>query len=478
MLSSPQRSLRILALLCAVQFVAMFDVSAVSVALPSVQRDLGLGNGSVQWVLSAYALTFAGFLLLGGRAADLLGRGRVLAAGLVLVAAGSLAAALASRGDVLIGARALQGVGTAIAIPAALSLLTTTFGEGRERNRALGVWGAVSGLGSAAGMVAGGLVADVLGWQWLFLAEVPLSLALVAAVPLVLPRRDPREARGFDVTGAVLATAGLSLTVLAITSATSTWRSPLTTGGLLLGSVMALAGFVLVELRARDPLVSFSIFRVGTVGAANLIGLVHGMLPVATFLLLTLYLQDVLGYSGLQTGLAFLAVASTSVVWSPVASHLVTRLGAKAVLVTGRILLVLGLFSFTRLPLEGAYLRDVLPGLLIVGVGLPLSYVSISAAALAGLGSRHAGLGSALVSTSQQIGGALGIAILSAVAAMQTRSAGRGGEALAPALLSGYRAAFWVGTAIAVVGLLTSILLLRDEERCTAPDCGAAPASA
>ena len=460
--------------------MTVLDVAVVNVALPSIQADLRMSPESLQWVLSAYALTFAGFLLLGGRAADLFGRRRMFVAGLLVFAAASLAAGLGWSAPSLVGARALQGIGAAMLAPAALAILMTTFAEGRDRNVALGVWGSVGGVGAAAGVLLGGVLTDVLGWKSIFLINLPVAAAVLAATPLVLRGGRPSSARAFDLLGAVLGTAGLSTTVLAIAKAESLGWTSGAAAGLFAAAAALLAAFAAVEVRADDPLLPLSVLRSSTSGTANLVAVLHGMGPFATFLLLTLYMQQVLGFSALQTGAAFAAVAGSSIFWSSIASRLVTRVGVKPVLVTGRILLVVALLSFTQVPVEGSYLRDILPGLLIIGIGMPFSYVSISVAALAGVEARDAGIGAALVSTSQQIGAALGIAILSSVAATQTSSAARSGESLAPALVSGYHAGFWVGAVIAAVGLVAAVWLIGDErpEREQCVDCGPLAAAA
>jgi EmrB/QacA subfamily drug resistance transporter len=440
--------------------MTVLDVAIVNVALPAMQDDLDLAQGSLQWVVSAYALTYAGFLLLGGRAADVLGRRRMLVAGIALFAVGSLAAGLAWDGGTLIGARALQGLGAAVLSPAALALLTTTFPEQRERNLALGVWGAVGGIGAAAGVLLGGLFTDLVGWEWIFFVNLPVAAAAALLAPSLLDEHRAQRPGGFDLAGAALVTAGLTLAVLAITKAESGGFAAPGTVGLLAVAAAVLAAFVAVERRVAGPLLSFAVLR--RTGGPNVVGLLHGMGPFATFLVLTLYMQEVLGYSAMKTGVAYLAVAGTSAVTANVASRLVTAIGVRPVLVAGRILIAVALVSFTRIPLHGAYARDLLPGLVLLGVGMPLAYVSISIAALSRLEQHDAGVGSALVSTAQQIGGALGIAILSAVATGRTHTAELDGEAHVPALLGGLHAALWVGVAIAVVGVVASLVLVRD----------------
>jgi EmrB/QacA subfamily drug resistance transporter len=478
MASNPDRRWWALALLSVVQFMVVLDIAIVNVALPSIKIDLGFSQENLQWVISAYALTFGGFLLLGGRAADLLGRRRVFLAGLALFAVGSLVAGLAWDETSLIGARALQGLGAAVISPAALSILMTTFREGRERNIALGVWGAVGGFGGAAGVLLGGIFTDLLSWEWIFFINIPVAVGAAALTPVLLAESRDAYAKGFDAAGAVLVTSGLSLTVLAITKANDYGWTSGRTLGLFAAAAALLAAFVAVELRTKNPLMSFSIFRIKTVSGANVAGFILGTALFSMFLILTLYMQQVLGYSALKTGIAYLAVAGTSIVWAAVASQLVTKVGVKPVLVTGMSLLTVGLFWFTQVSVDGSYVTDLLPGFLIVGAGMPFSFVSISIAALAGIEAKDAGLGSGLITTSQQIGGALGIAILSSVAVAHTESAARSGDALPSALVTGFHAAFWVGTVVASLGVLASLVLIRRDELAVAPGAEPVPVAA
>jgi EmrB/QacA subfamily drug resistance transporter len=449
--------------------MVVLDIAIVNVALPSIQVDLGFSQENLQWVISAYALVFGGFLLLGGRAADLLGRRRMFLSGLAVFTAGSLLAGLAWSEASLIGARSLQGLGAAIISPAALSILMTTFSEGRERNVALGVWGAVGGFGAAAGVLLGGVFTDLLSWEWIFFINIPVGLAAIALAPVLLGESRDRRASSFDAAGAVLVTAGLSTAVFAITQANDYGWSSGKTIGLFVGAVALLVGFLLAETRAKDPLMSFSIFRIKTVSGANVAGFILGTALFSMFLMLTLYMQQVLGYSAMKTGVAYLAVAGTSIVWATVASQLVTRIGVKPVLVTGMSLLTIGLLYFTQVSVGGSYLADLLPGFLLTAMGMAFSFVSISIAALAGVESRDAGLASGLINTSQQIGGALGIAILSSVAVAHTSSAARAGDPVPVALTAGFHAAFWVGAAVSAAGVLASIILIRKDELAGAP---------
>jgi EmrB/QacA subfamily drug resistance transporter len=458
-----------LALLSVVQFMLVLDIAIVNVALPSIQVDLGFSQENLQWVISAYALVFGGFLLLGGRAADILGRRRMFISGLVVFTSASLLAALAWSETSLIGARAIQGLGAAIIAPAALSILMTTFAEGKERNIALGVWGAVGGFGAAAGVLLGGVFTDLLSWEWIFFLNIPVGISGLALAAVLLGGVRDAGARSFDALGAVLVTGGLSTAVYGITQANDWGWSSGTTIGVFAAAVALLAAFVVRETRAQDPLMSFSIFRIKTVAGANIAGFILGTALFSMFLMLTLYMQQVLGYSPLKTGVAYIAVAGGSIVWAMVAQMLVTRVGVKPVLVTGMSLLTIGMLYFTQVSVEGSYLGDLLPGFLVIAVGMAFSFVSISIAALAGIPAKQAGIASGLINTSQQIGGALGIAVLSSVAVAHTTSATKAGDAVPQALTSGFQAAFWVGAGVAAVGVVAALALIRRDELAAAP---------
>ncbi|MGN6797359.1 MAG: MFS transporter [Gaiellaceae bacterium] len=453
-----------LALLSVVQFMVVLDIAIVNVALPSIQVDLGFSQENLQWVISAYALTFGGFLLLGGRVADLVGRRRVFLVGLLVFTAGSVFAGLAWDDVSLIGARAVQGLGAAVISPAALSILTTTFSEGRDRNIALGVWGAVGGFGAAAGVLLGGVFTESLSWEWIFFVNAPVAVASMAFTPLLLGESRGVSAKRFDVLGAVLVTSGLATAVFAITQANTYGWSSAKTFALFAAAVAILTAFVAVEVRSDDPLMSFSIFRIKTVAGANAAGFILSTATMAMFLMLTLYMQQVLGFSPIQTGVAYLAVAISVIVWSAVASSLVTKVGVKPVLVTGMAIVTVGLLYFTQVSADGSYVGDLLPGFLVIALGMGFSFVPISIAALAGVEAKDAGLASGLINTSQQIGSALGIAVLSAIAVAQTSDATRAGERQAEALTTGFHAAFWAGAAVAAAGVVASLLLVRKDE--------------
>jgi EmrB/QacA subfamily drug resistance transporter len=470
MMASVERKWLALALLSVVQFMVVLDIAIVNVALPSIQVDLGFSQENLQWVISAYALVFGGFLLLGGRAADLLGRRRIFLAGIVVFTVASLLAGLAWSEASLIGARALQGLGAAIITPAALSILSTTFAEGRERNVALGVWGAVGGFGAAAGVLLGGILTDALSWEWIFFVNVPVGVAAFALTPILLAESRDARVKAFDAPGAVLVTGGLSLLVYAITQAGQEgWLAAET----LVTSAAALAllvGFVAWECRHPEPLMRFGILQTRTVSGANVAGFIMGTAMFSMFLMLTLYMQQVLGYSAMKTGVAYLAVAGTAIVWSAVAAQLVTRVGVKPVLVAGMATLTAGLVYFTQVSVGGSYLGDLLPGFLLIAVGIGFSFVPISIAALAGVQDAEAGLASGLINTSQQIGGALGIAALSTIATSQTESAVAAGSALPVALVDGFTAAFVAGVIIAGLGVVAALTLIRRDELEQAPE--------
>ena len=464
MVTSERRKWLALALLSAVQFMVVLDIAIVNVALPSIKIDLGFSQDNLQWVISAYALTFGGFLLLGGRAADLLGRRRLFFVGLVVFTLASLLAGFAWSEASLITARTVQGLGAAIITPSALSILSTTFVEGRERNIALGVWGAVGGFGAAAGVLLGGILTETLGWEWIFFLNVPVGAIAFVLTPTLLAESRDAHVKSFDAAGAVLVTGGLSSLVYAITQAgQSGWLGGRTIGFFVLAAAL-LVGFAAWEQRHPEPLMRFGILRIRTVTGANVAGFILGTATFSMFLMLTLYMQQVLGYSAMQTGVAYLAVAGTAILWSAVAAQLVTRVGVKPVLVVGMIALTGGVLYFTQVSVGGSYVSDLLPGFLLVGLGLGFSFVPISIAALAGVQPAEAGLASGLINTSQQIGGALGIAALSTIATSRTDHAVASGTALPDALVHGFTAAFFTGVGLAAVGIVAALTLIRRDE--------------
>jgi EmrB/QacA subfamily drug resistance transporter len=470
MVATQRRKWLALALLSAVQFMVVLDIAVVNVALPSIKVDLGFSEQNLQWVISAYALVFGGFLLLGGRAADVLGRRRLFLAGLVVFTLASLTAGLAWSEASLIAARAFQGLGAAIISPAALSMVSTTFTEGRERNIALGVWGAVGGFGAAAGVLLGGVFTELLSWSWIFFVNVPVGALAFGLAPLLLRESRDAQVRRFDVPGAVFVTGGLSSLVYAITQAGSHgWTAGRTLGTFAAAAVL-LAAFVAWERRHAEPLMRLGIFRIRTVAGANVSGFILGTALFSMFLMLTLYMQQVLGYSPLQAGVAYLAVAGTAIVTSTIAAQLVTRVGVKPVLVVGMTALTGGLVYFTQIPVHGSYAANLLPGFLLVAVGIGFSFVPISIAALAGVEAREAGLASGLINTSQQIGGALGIAALSTIATSRTSNALAAGSPLHTALVHGFTGAFVAGVGIAAVGIAVALTLIRRAELESKPE--------
>jgi EmrB/QacA subfamily drug resistance transporter len=470
MVASERRKWLALALLSAVQFMVVLDIAIVNVALPSIKVDLGFSQQNLQWVISAYALVFGGFLLLGGRAADLLGRRRLFLVGVVVFTLASLLAGLAWSEASLIGARAFQGLGAAIISPAALSILSTTFTEGRERNVALGVWGAVGGFGAAAGVLLGGVLTEALSWPWIFFVNVPIGALAFVLAPRLLGESRDASVKTFDLPGAVLVTAGLSSLVYAITQGGNQGWTSGRTLGFMGGSLVLLAAFAWWEQRHAEPLMRFGILRTKTVAGANVAGFIMGTAMFSMFLMLTLYMQQVLGYSPMKTGVAYLAVAGTAILWSAVAAQLVTRVGVKPILVIGMTALTAGLLYFTQVSVHGSYLGDLLPGFLLTGLGIGFAFVPISIAALAGVRASEAGLASGLFNTSQQIGGALGIAALSTIATSHTGSAIAAGTAVPSALVDGFTAAFIAGAGIAAVGIVAALTLIRRDELEQAPE--------
>ncbi len=453
-----------LALLCVVQFMVVLDIAIVNVALPSIQADLKFSEENLQWVISAYSLVFGGFLLLGGRLADILGRRGVFMAGLVVFSVGSLLCGLAWSDTSLIASRALQGLGAATITPSALSILTTTFHEGRDRNIALGAWGAVGGFGAAAGVLMGGILTDLLSWEWIFFVNVPVGVAALALSPVLLTESRDAHGQSHDVPGAVLITSSLVLLVLGITQGRQwEWLSAKTLG-VFAASLVLFVAFVLWERRQSEPLVPFSIFRLQTLTAANVAGFIMGTAMFSMFLMLTLYMQQVLGMSALKTGLGYLAVAGTAVIWANVAAQVVNRIGVKPALIFGMSMLTLGLLLFTQVSVDGSYWADLFPGFLVLGVAIPFAFVPITIAALAGTKPQEAGLASGLINTSQQIGGAVGIALLSTIAFSTSDDKIASGAAVPVALTDGFVNAFWAGAVIAFAGVLVSIFMVRGRD--------------
>jgi EmrB/QacA subfamily drug resistance transporter len=450
-----------LALVCVAFFMTVLDVSIVNVALPSIKRSLDVSDATLQWVLVAYAITFGGFLLLGGRAADLLGRRRMFMIGLGLFTAASLACGLAGSIAVLIAARVAQGLGAAIVSPATLSIITTTFEEGAERNKALGIWGAMGGSGAAAGVLFGGILTKYAGWEWIFFVNVPVGAAVLLLARLVVRESRIPGLRGFDAAGAATVTTSLALLVYAISKAPDVGWGSARTIGLLCAAAVLFAAFVAIELRVAAPMVPFRIFRVRTVTGANVVGLLLGAVVFSNFFLLTLYVQQVLGYSALKTGLTFLATAGTVIPVAGASQALVTRVGVRPVMAVGLALITGGMVWYTQIPVHGSFAADLLPGYLLVGVGMAFAFIPVSIAALAGVEAHEAGLASGLINTAQQIGGALGVAIASTVAFTHMKTLLAQHHAPLSAQTSGFALGFWVLAAFGAAAVLLALLLVR-----------------
>jgi EmrB/QacA subfamily drug resistance transporter len=458
-----------LALVCVAMFMTVLDVSIVNVALPSIKTALNVAENDLQWVITAYTIAFGGLLLLGGRAADLLGRRRMFMIGIALFSIASLICGLANSIGVLIAARALQGIGGAIISPATLSIITTTFDEGSERNKALGIWGAMAGSGAAAGVLLGGILTKYAGWEWIFFVNVP-----VGALVLLLTRAVVRESRapgmrGFDAGGAVTITASLALLVYGISHAPSVGWGSGETIAFLVAAAALLVAFVVIELRQAAPMFPFSIFRTKTVLGANVAGFLLGAVVFSNFFLLTLYVQQVLHYSALKAGLTFLATAGTVIPFAGLSQALVTRFGPRPVMAVGLALITGAMLWYTQIPVDGKFVPDLLPGYLMMGVGMAFSFIPMSIAALAGVQPHEAGLASGLINTSQQVGGALGVAIASTVAFTHMKTLLASGHEAASAQVSGFSLGFWVIGAFAAVAVVATLALVRDQEVVTEP---------
>jgi EmrB/QacA subfamily drug resistance transporter len=454
-----------LILLCAAQFVVVLDASIVNVALPTIGRGLHFSEQNLPWVVNAYVIAFGGFLLLGGRAADLLGRRRVFMAGLLVVATSSLTAGFAATQGELIAARAAQGLGAAIISPAALSIVTTLFRDGAERNKALGAWGAVAGSAGAAGVLLGGVLTEGLGWQWVLWVNVPVSLVALALTPGLIPEsRSESAKRHFDAAGALSITAGLSLLAYALLDAASAGWGSARTIALISLSFALIAVFVTVELRSAAPLVPFRIFRLRTLTGANVVGILLGASLFSMFFFISLYMQQVRGYSAIQAGLSYLPLAVTIVVAAGLGGQLVTRFGFKPILASGLLFVALGLVWFSRVTAGGSFISDILGPSLLAALGLGFGFVTSTIAAVSGVDEREQGLASGLINTSQQIGGALGLAVLSTIATTRTDHLLASGSPLRDALTHGFQAAFLGGTLIAALGVAATLILIRTRD--------------
>jgi EmrB/QacA subfamily drug resistance transporter len=459
------RRWKALAVLGVAYLMVVLDISIVNVALPSIQSDLGFTTEDLQWVVSGYALTFGGFLLLGGRAGDLLGRRTVFMVGLGLFLVTSLLAGLSTSSEMLIIARLLQGAAGAILSPSVFSITLVTFAEGAERNKALGILGGIAGSGAAIGVLMGGVFTQYVSWEWIFFVNIPIAAIALALVPRYV-RESKAEglAKHFDAFGAVTVTGSLMLLVFALTQANRVGWASAQTIGVFAASAVLMAVFLWNETRSHSPLVPLSIFKRRTLTGANIIGFGLGTMIFGMFFLLSLYMQGVLGFSAMETGFGYLAVALTVIAAATISQGLVTKLGVKPVLVAGMALLTVGLVYFTQVSVDGSYVADLLPGFLIIGVGMGFSFVPISIAALAGVEGPEAGLASGLINTSQQIGGALGLALLTTVATTRTSNLAGDAAPTAADLTSGFSLAFWVAAGFGLVSLITTIAVLRQKD--------------
>jgi EmrB/QacA subfamily drug resistance transporter len=451
-----------LALLASTQFVLILDAAIVGVALPSIGEDLDFAREDLSWVANAYTLMFGGFLLLGGRIADLVGRRRMFMAGLVLFTAASLVGALAQSALWLVLARAGQGLGAALISPAALSLVMTLFTEGSERNKALGVWGAVAGSGGAAGVILGGVLTEWLGWEAVLYVNVPIGLAAAFLAPRLLPEgREAAGTRSFDVAGAVTVTAGLAMLVYALVDANDAGWGSTQTLGLAAAAIVLLAVFVGIELHTPRPLAPLAIFRNRALRGANIVSITMTMAFFPMFFFLTFYAQYVLGYEPIEAGFAQLPIALSIIVFAGVASQIVTRAGYKTTIVIGLLVAAAGLLWFAQVSAGGSFLADILGPSIVTGFGLAFAFVAATIAATSGVSGEQAGLASGLVNTSQQIGGALGLAVLIALSTARTDAV----DAAPPvALAEGYQAGFLGGAGLAVLGALLTVFLLSSRE--------------
>ena len=455
-----------LILLCVAQFIVVLDASIVNVALPSIGRGLHFSEQDLPWVVNAYLIAFGGFLLLGGRAADLLGRRRVFMTGQAVVAVSSLAAGFAATQGQLIAARAAQGLGAAIVSPAALSIVTTLFSDGAERNKALGAWGAVAGSAGAVGVLLGGILTEGLGWEWVLWVNVPVSLIALAFTPGLIPEsRSELTTRHFDAAGAVAITAGLSLLAYALLDAASAGWGSTKIVSLFVASAVLFAVFVAIELRSKAPLVPFGIFRIRTVTGANVVGLLLGASLFSMFFFVTLYMQQVLHYGPIHAGLSYLPLSVAIIVSAGLGGQLVTRFGFKPILATGMASVAVGLLWFSGISVGGSFLDDILGPSLLAAVGLGFGFVTSTIAAVAGVHPREQGLASGLINTSQQFGGAIGLAVLSAIATSRTHDVlATGASTPVNALNEGFQAAFLAGAGIATLGLMATLLLIRTRD--------------
>ena len=477
-MTTPIHRWRAFALLAVAFFVTIADLAIVNVALPTIGSKLHFSESNLQWVVTAYGLTFGGLLLLGGRAADLLGRRRVFMIGLAVFTLASLGCGLSTNDWTLITMRGAQGVGAAIILPAALSIVMNMFEEGAERNKALGLWGAVGAVGATFGVLAGGLLTRYVGWEYIFFLNVPIGAVALALTRRVVPEsRLDTARRRFDPLGALSVTGGLLLLVYSISKAPDVGWATARTISLLLVSAVLLAAFVAIETRVEAPLMPLRIFRLKTLAGANVVGFLLGGSFFAFIFVGTLYMQQVLHYSAIETGLAWLATSLTSVAFAGVSQALVTRRSPKLVMALGMAMIGAGLLWTTQAG-HGHYWSSLFGPFFVTGVGTAFAFIPISIAALAGVEEREAGLASGLINTSQQLGGALGVAVASTVTAAHLKTLVRHGDSASAALGGGLQWAFWVTGAVALVAVAATFLLVRGDELEQAVEAATAPAAA
>jgi EmrB/QacA subfamily drug resistance transporter len=474
-----RRGKLILALLCGVAFLDFVDASIVNVALPDIRTDLHFSVQGLQWVPSGYLLTYGGFMLLGGRIADLLGRRRVLVTGTMVIGISSLIGGFAGGAGVLVAARLAQGVGAALMLPAALSILTTTFAEGKDRHTALGVWGGVGGLASAVGVFLGGVLTEGPGWRWVLFVN-PVAAALVIPAVFRLIPGDRRRARlaNFDIVGSILVTGGMLLLVFALVKAPDQGWGAGRTLAEFAGALVLLVAFTLNEQIRKNPMLPLSVFRIRGLAAADITGLIAFAGMLAMFFFLTLYMQNVLGYSPLKTGAAYLPLCFGVGIAAGISAQLLARVGTRPVIIVGALIGSGGLYYLSRIPVDGSYLTDLFPGLMIVSFGLGAVFVGVTTAANAGVPADKAGLAAALLNSAQQVGGALGLAIFSAIATSRTNHLLTGHHPLPDALTSGFHRALFTGSVFLVAAALIALRTsnTRGETEHSAPPALAEPA--
>jgi EmrB/QacA subfamily drug resistance transporter len=467
--TQPLRRWRAFSLLVVAYFMTIVDLTIVNVTLPTIGAKLHFAESDLQWVVTAYALTFGGFLLLGGRTADLLGRRRLLMVGLAVFSAASLSCGLAPSDTVLIAMRGIQGLGAAIVLPAALSIVMNIFPEGSERNKALGIWGAMGAMGATVGLLAGGLLTRYLGWQYIFFLNVPIGAAALALAPRVVPEsRMVGERRRYDPFGAASITSGLVVLVYAISQAPRVGWAATQTIALLVGAAALIVAFLIIETRVEAPLLPLRLFRVKTMAGSNAVGFLLGASFFTFVFVGTLYMQQVLGFSALETGVAWLTASITSVAFAGLSQMLVTRTSAKLIMALGMALIGAGILWAAQIPVHGNFWHDLAGPFFVSGIGTAFAFIPVSIGALAGVAGRDAGVASGLLNTSQQLGGAIGVAVASSIATSRFHTLAHHGYSSAAALTSGFTWALWMCGVIGLVAIPVAFALIRRAEIATA----------